>query len=182
MSDIEFSLSSESKQLLERLIEKGKDAGSLFGEAVRELGLEAAEQVARNLSGVTVSHDGQNFSINVDTGNLRRSTRIDWPMGGNPMAVRVVNNASYADAVQRGSSGRERKAALLQSPKAKMSAEGRRYIFVPAGPGPAQGFTVTEESVLSDIAPRPFLEAAADQMEPRASNILRETIARALKD
>jgi hypothetical protein len=181
MIDIDFSLSDQAKQALDRALERATNADRVFAEAVREVGLEAAEQVARNLSGRSVTHRGRTFTVNVQTGNLRRSTRIIWPHNGNPLAVRIVNVASYADAVQRGQTGAQRKAALLSSGRVKTSAEGKKYIFVPVGPGKGQGFTVNEASTLNDIPPRPFLDAASEQMRSRVDTLLTDALNRAFK-
>lgn len=178
MNDIDFTLSDEAKRALNRVLSKFADADRLFAEAVREVG-EAAEQVARNLSGISVSHNGQNFVVNVQTGNLRRSTRIDWPHNGDPLSVGIFNNAEYAEAVERGQTGAERKAALLNSRRARVSKEGKRFIFVPVGPN--IGFTVNEDSALGDIQPRPFLQAAAEQMRPRVNDLLTEALNDAMK-
>ena len=179
MIDIDFSLSSEAKRALDRVLSKFQDADRLFAEAVREVGLEAAEQVARNLSGISVSHNGQNFVVNVQTGNLRRSTRIDWPLNGDPLSVGIFNNAEYAAAVEQGQTGAQRKAALLNSRRARVSEAGKRFTFVPVGPN--VGFTVNEDSALGDIQPRPFLQAAAEQMRPRVNDLLTEALNDAMK-
>ena len=155
------TIDAASQLRLAQLRKRLHDAHETLADMLRDLGAEALEEVIENLSGSLVSYDGTNFRIGVQTGTLRRMTQLEYPYEGNPMSVGVTNTASYAASIIRGISGKDRKKALLNSPKAKTNKHGGRYISIP-GSGPTGWWTVTDKSVLKDQEPRPFLQAALE--------------------
>lgn len=146
-------------------------------DAIYDIGAEAMEQMAHTLSGNDIQYSGGKFRINVRTGTLRRSIRMEQPLNGNPFQVGVYNTASYAGAIQRGVTGEERKRQLLSSPAAKTSKAGKKYMRIPSQ-GAEGWWTVGEDSTLSDQPPRPFLQATMEAMQP----IMLERLALALKE
>lgn len=146
-----------------------------LAEAVREIGLEAQEQMVHNLSGQDVDWTGGTFRINVRTGNLRRRTRLEYPNQGDPLSVLVFNDAVYAATIEQGISGEDKKAALLRN--AKTSKAGRRYKTIPMPHGSLIPFwAVHEDSKLKDQPARPFAAATAEQMRERATDLLKDAI------
>ena len=136
-------------------------------EAVKDIAIEVAEQMTYNLSGNDVSWSGGNFIVNVQTGNLRRHTAIEYPFAGDPYSAFVYNNAAYAGMIESGITGEQRKDMLLSSSKAKRSKKWRKYLRIPF-PGDLKGFwTVTEDTKFRDQTPRPFAQATAEQMQGR---------------
>jgi len=174
---------AKSMDLLDRLkkaVEQG--AEDTLQEAVKQVGLETIEQMNHNLGGESVSWSGGNFRINVQTGNLRRRVRMEYPFAGDPYTAFVHNDASYAPDLITGMSGAEKKRRLLEGgSSAKVSKEGRKYKRIPGGPGSLVRFwTVTEESTLKNQPPRPFVEATAEQMAPRAVQLFGAAIIEAI--
>lgn len=156
----------QARKQLHMLRERLGNASPYLQQAVRDGGVEALEQMVENLSGVDVQFSGGSFRVNVQTGNLRRRSRLDFPYQGDPLAVGIFNNASYAEQIEKGMTGQERKDAILRN--AKTSKKGRKYQAVPSGKGSLTKFwTVTESSNLRDTPPRPFVDATAEQMEAR---------------
>jgi hypothetical protein len=172
---MEIGLNRPSEQLLHKLAQSfSQDGERVIQAAVKQIGIEAVEQMVHNLSGVSVQWTGGNFLINVRTGNLRRHCRMDWPFNGDPYSVFVFNNAEYAAQIESGISGDEKRRILLEGGKAPLvSKAGRKYKRIPGGPGCLVRFwTITEDSQLADQPPRPFVEATAEQMRDRAAKLL----------
>jgi hypothetical protein len=161
-----------TKKLLDRLKQKlEKESSDAIQDAVKQIGVEASEQMVHNLSGVAVSWSGGTFRINVWTGNLRRHVRMLWPFAGDPYAVYVLNDAEYAAQIEGGISGEEKKRLALRN--AKRSKTGRAYQAIPGRPGSLFPFwTMTEDSDIRDQEPRPFVEATAEQMKDRSVELL----------
>lgn len=144
-----------------------------FAEGVKELGLLGQEQMAYNLSGRSVTYSGGQFIINVQTGNLRRQTRMEYPFAGNRFEAAVFNRAPYADMIENGVSGEQKVRNILNGGKpAKVSANGRRYKRIPSKGG--RFWTVTEDSQLNDQQARPFAQATAEQLEKEAESIMEQ--------
>lgn len=152
-------------------IEQLSRADRIMAHAVQQIGFESLQAMVEHLSGKQITWKGGQFSINVGTGNLRRMSRMEYPLLGNPLAVAVFNRARYADAVERGRTGREMVDSLLRN--ASISKTGKRYRVVPMDDG---FVTVTEKSLWRDIPPRPFSEAAFESMEERIERILEDAI------
>lgn len=148
-------------------------ADRILANAVKEIGLEALEEVMTNLSGKEFSWNGSNFVINVRTGNLRRMTRMEYPFLGNPLSVAVFNRAPYAEAIEKGVSGASMVRALLR--KGKVSKAGGRYRVVPMN---GSFVTVTEKSLWKDTPGRPFNDAALESIEERVVKILERAVER----
>lgn len=150
-------------------------------EAVKQVGFEATEMMIHHVSGDPISWDGGTFQINVNTGNLRRHVRMEYPYSGSEYAVGVFNNAAYASDVEDGVSGEERKSRLLwggQSPR-RSQKTGRAYKIIPRQEGSLVAFwAVTEDSTLQDQPPRPFVEATESKMQDRAAAIMGEVLVR----
>ncbi|MEA3224960.1 MAG: HK97 gp10 family phage protein [Planctomycetota bacterium] len=172
---MEAGLDRKSEQLLEKLAQSlSKEGGDTLQTAVKQIGLEAVEQMVHNLSGVDVSWTDGSFRVNVRTGNLRRHCRADWPYRGDPYSVYVYNNAEYAKQIEEGISGEDKKRQILRGGKhPKVSKAGREYKRIPGGSGSLIPFwTLTEDSHLANQEPRPFVEATASQMKDRAVDLL----------
>jgi len=166
---------------LQRVQMSVKAGGDNQAKAVKQVTLEAAEEMVHTISGEDVSWSGGSFKINVRTGNLRGRTRIEYPFGGDPYTGFVHNDAAYAPNLILGMSGEAKKESLLRGPGVKVSKAGRKYRRIPSGPGSLIPFwTVTEDSVLRDQPPRPFVDATADRMKERAKTLLGEAIMRVL--
>jgi len=159
------------KKWKEKLEKSTRDA---MADAVREVGVEALEQMQHNLSGAEVSWSGGEFRVNVRTGNLRRHCRLEYPFAGDPHSAYVFNNAAYAQDLEQGLTGEERKDRLLFGGKApKENKQGRPYKTIPGGKGSLIPFwTVHADSRLRDQAPRPFAQATAEQMQSRAVELV----------
>ena len=163
-------------ELLERVrrtLEKGGDDS--LAETVKQVGYEAVEQMSHNLGGNNVSWSGGSFVVNVRTGNLRRHIRKEYPFGGNPYSFYAFNDAEYAEQIESGISGEQKKSALLFGGKApSVSKKGRMYKRIPSSnPGSLIKFwTLHEDSKLNDQPARPFVQATAEQMEERAGELL----------
>lgn len=170
-------LDPQSVRLLQRLRKKLETSGQVIADVVRDLGIEAQEQMTHNLSGTEVSYSGGRFKINVQTGNLRRRVRLEYPYQGDPYSVGIFNNASYAQRLQEGVSGEQRKRELLGSQKAKRSRSGRAYLNINNG---KEWWTIHEDSELADQPPRPFVDATLEQMQPRMVERLAQTFAELL--
>lgn len=176
-------LGESTKSQLQQLLASLTDAQKPLVEAIKQIGLETREQMTANLSGAEVSFAGGSFKINVVTGNLRRHVRMEWPLAGNPLAVGVFNNAAYARTVETGIDGETRRDALLWGVGGKTLAKpakktGRYYRRIPVGSGGLTGFwTITEDSSLRAIAPRPFPAATLEQMQPRLGELLESAFA-----
>lgn len=169
-------IDKQSEQKLQRLQRKLQDGAERIAQTLNDLGAEAIEQMVHFLSGADVTYDGEHFRINVQTGNLRRHTRLEYPVNGDPFSVGVFNNASYAESLSRGISGEDRKRALLASKSAKTSKAGRKYLSIPPSTGATGWWTVTEDSELADQPPRPFAHATAEAMKPRFLDRMSETL------
>ena len=177
-------LAESAKQKLDALLSSLSKAEQGFAESIKQIGLETREQMTANLSGAEVSFSGGRFKINVRTGNLRRHTRMEWPLAGNPLAVGVFNNASYARTIEQGISGEERHMALLWGSGGKTRAKaakktGRYYRRIPiGGAGGGMGFwTITEDTELRAAPARPFPAATLEQMQPRINMLLERAFA-----
>lgn len=178
---MKISPTDATNRQLQRLQKSVKEGGDTLAKAVKQVTLEAAEEMVHAISGEDVSWAGGSFKINVRTGNLRRRTRIEYPFGGDPYTGFVHNDAEYAPNLILGMSGQAKKEALLSGPGAKVSKAGRKYQRIPGGPGSLVPFwTVTEDSTLRDQPPRPFVEATADRMKERAKTLLGEAIMKVL--
>lgn len=149
---------------------------------IREIGLEAQEQMIHNLSGVEVDWPDGNFRVNVRTGNLRRHTRMEYPYQ-DPLRVLVFNDAAYAPDIEYGITGDEKKRRILDEGKpAKISKAGRRYKTIPMSPGSLFRFwTLHENSVLSDQRERPFARATVEQMRDRVTDMFRGAVIEMIK-
>lgn len=176
------TLISKADAVLEKI---QSDAEEAVKEGIKQVGLEAMEVMMHHLSGDTITWSGGVFQININTGNLRRHVRMEYPLRGSEYAVGVFNNASYAMDVEEGVDGGERKKRLLGGGKApkKSKATGRAYKSIPRlEKGSLVGFwTVTEDSHLNDIPARPFAEATEEVMNNRAPALLGEIVARKIK-
>lgn len=169
-----------ARRQLRMLRDRLENASPYLQQAVRDGGVEALEQMTENLSGQDVQWSGGTFRINVQTGNLRRRSRLDFPYQGDPLTVGIFNNASYADQIEGGMAGDERKRALLK--EAKASKKGRKYRAVPSGKGSLVKFwTVTEDSTLRNTPPRPFVEATAEQMKRRFVELVGSAVQQVIK-
>lgn len=175
---------------LEALQAKLQKGSAGIQDTVRLLGLETLEQMIHNLSGNEVSWSGGSFVVNVRTGNLRRMTRLDYPLEGDSFSFGVFNRASYARTLERGQTGPERLRSLLfgGSPP-QTSKKGGLYKRIAYRGRTSSGrlrkgttfFTVTPGSVLADIPPRPFVEATLEQMQSRIEDLLRSAVSKILK-
>jgi len=181
---VEIGLDKRSANLLAKMTQRLKQEGDdSLQTAVKQIGLEAVEQMIHNLSGQDVSWTGGAFRINVRTGNLRRHCRAQWPFGGDPYSVYVFNDAEYAAQIEGGITGEEKKRQILESgTQAKTNKDGRKYKRIPGGQGSLVRFwTLTEDSNLSDQPARPFVEATAQQMKTRAVELLGNAILQMVK-
>lgn len=152
-------------------------------EGTRQIGFEAQELMVDYLSGKSVAGRDGTFLIQVRTGNLRRHVRMEYPLRGDDCAVAIFNNASYAREIEEGISGDDKRDKILYggSP-AKMSKKGKAYRTIPGGPGSLMKFwTITEDSQLSDQAPRPFVQTVVEHMQPRAESLLSDAIMRKIE-
>lgn len=156
------------------------DAEESVKEGIKQVGLEALEVMNQHLSGDSVSWAGGTFQINVNTGNLRRHSRIEYPYLGSEYAVGIFNNAAYAQDVEEGVPGDERQRRLLNGGKPpKRNKQGRAYKTIPSKEGSLVHFwTVHEDSRLPDQEARPFAEATEELMNDRAPALLGEIVAR----
>jgi len=172
----------EGMEVLDRWKNLAQSIEGPLEETVREIGVEAMEQMTHNLSGQEVDWRGGSFRINVVTGNLRRHVRMEHPLDGDPHAVLIFNNAEYAQDIEEGVSGFKKVSRLIHRGKtAKISKKGRKYKRIPASKGSLIPFwTVTEDSRLRDLPARPFSEATEYQMKDRAAQMVAETIQRVL--
>lgn len=169
----------DGQDLLKRWRKKlEKDARDGLAEAIQQVGLEALEQMNHNISGAEVSWSGGEFQIQIRTGNLRRHCRLEYPFAGDPHTAFVFNNAAYADDIEQGITGEDRKQRLLWGGRApKRNKQGRAYKTIPGGKGSLAPFWVVhEDSRLNDQAPRPFAQATAEQMQPRAVDLVGRAI------
>ena len=152
-----------------------------FAEGVKELGLLGQEQMAHNLSGRSVTYSGGQFVVNVQTGNLRRQVRMEYPFAGNRFEAAVFNRAPYADMIENGISGEEKVRSIINGGKpAKVSANGRKYKRIPGNGG--RFWTVTEDSQLNNQQARPFAKATAEQLEKSAESIMEQAFEEVLSE
>lgn len=175
---------------IERLQAKLAQGAAGLQEIIRALGLETLEAMIRNLSGSEVAFSGGTFRIHVRTGNLRRMTRLDYPLEGDAFAFGVFNRAEYARQIEDGRTGPERLRDLLfgGTPPAT-SKKGGLYKRIGFRGRTASGraaraltfFTVTPASRLNDIPPRPFVAATLEQMRPRIKELLSIGLAKILR-
>lgn len=150
-------------------------------EAVKELGLLGQEEMVHILSGGSVSHSGGVFQVGVVTGNLRRQVRMEYPFAGSEYESAVLNRAPYANIIENGISGEQKKRMILTGGKAaKYNKDGRAYKRIPMGKG--QFWTVTEDSQLKDQKARPFAQATAERLENNAESIMEQAIEEVLKE
>ena len=156
---------------IDKMLRQMERADQVMQEVVEEVGIEALGRVVDNLSGVNISLDGNNFSINVGTGNLRRMTRLEYPFLGNPLAFAVFNEANYASDIENGVSGKERVERLLRN--GKISKNGGRYRVIPID---GKFITVNDRSMWNDSPPRPFMQAAAQDVEKDLEERLEKAI------
>lgn len=156
-----------------------RQGADVLAQAVKEAALEALELAIYNVSGHEVRWSGGAFRVNVQTGNLRRHMRLEYPHQGNPHMALVFNNAAYAKDIEDGLSGAARKRRLLEGGKeAKVSKAGRKYKTIPGGRGSLIPFwTIHEDSQLADMPARPFMQATYEQMAPRAQQIIAAAVA-----
>lgn len=176
-------LDKKSQDELNKLRSLLSDKGlaPVLQKAVREIGLEAQEQMTHNLSATLVHWSEGSFQIGVITGNLRRRVRMDYPFAGDKYSCFISNDAAYARLIEYGLSGRLKKQVLLDGPGTKISKAGRRYRRIPAGRGaPMEVWTLTEDTKLPDSPPKPFVRATAEQMRPVALKRLGYAFAEAL--
>ena len=149
-------------------------------ESIKELGLLGQEQMVHNLSGGFVPYSGGGFVVNVQTGNLRRQTRLEYPADGDPLEAVVFNRAAYSDVIENGISGEMKKQMILNGGKAaKVSKEGRRYKRVKSKAG---FWTVSEKSKLKDQQARPFARATAEQLEQSAQSVIEQATEEVLRE
>ena len=150
-----------------------------FAEGVKELALLGQEQMAHNVSGRSVSFSGGSFTINVQTGNLRRQIRAEYPLGGNRFEAAVFNRAPYAELLEYGISGEQTKQMILNGGKpAKISKAGVPYKTIPGTGG--RFWTVTGESQLKSQQARPFAKATAEQLDESAESVLEQAFEEAM--
>ena len=151
-----------------------------FRDSIQEVGIEAQLLMVDNLSGRSVSFSGGSFVINVQTGNLRRLTRMEYPLEGNPLSVGIFNRASYAEQIDTGISGAEKVAQILNGGKpAKVSKKGKRYKRIKFKDG---FLTVSEDSPWKNQKARPFVAATAEQVGKKIDGIFEEVFEEALEN
>ena len=173
---MKVQLDKRSLDVLDRLRQK-LTATTYDGIAntVKELALESAEQMVFNLSETAVEWSSGIFVVGVQTGRLRAGVRVEYPFMGDPYTAYVFNNTEYAQTIEQGETGEDKKRRLLLGgSKAKENKEGRLYKRIPKRErGDLTSFwTLTEDSALQDQEPRPFAAATGEGMEERAKQLL----------
>lgn len=169
-------LDDKSVEILNRLRNKLKSSNyDALAAAVKQVGIEAVEQMIFNLSNNTVEWSGGIFRVQVITGRLRAGVRLAWPFMGNQYTAYVYNNTAYAESVRAGETGADKKRRLLYGGKpAQQNKQGRLYKRIPSKvPGDITRFwTLTEDSMLDDQYPCPFPEATAEDIQTRATELI----------
>lgn len=100
-------------------------------EAVRTATTDLIQQTwIQFASGATVTYSGGTFRISVVSGQYLQSIQ-DGVRFPEDLTGEVFSNCPYADLIENGQAPRDMKEGLLNSPKAKMSKSGNRYITIP---------------------------------------------------
>lgn len=114
-------------------LEKTKTQGGLpyTKEAVRTATTTVVQQKwIEFASGTSVTYQGGTFTVHVVSGQYLRSIQsgLHFP---EDLTGEVSSTCPYADIIESGQPPRDMKESLLNSPKAKIGKNGKRYITVP---------------------------------------------------
>lgn len=80
--------------------------------------------------GARVTYSGGTFVVQARSGDYARSIQRQFPYRGRTSGI-VFSNSEEAEMIEKGYGPYDMKPKLLQSPKAKISAQGKRYITIP---------------------------------------------------
>lgn len=116
-----------------RALEKAKSSGGLpyTKEAVRVATTDVIQQTwIQFASGATVSYNGGTFRINVVSGQYLHSIQsgLRFP---EDLTGEVFSTCPHADIIENGQAPHDMKHALLNSAKAKIGKNGKRFITIP---------------------------------------------------
>lgn len=112
-------------------------------EEVKAMTKEAQSIFLRAIQGKPMSWSGGTFTIFRVTGRLHGAVLggLRYPYRGNPLSGALELSLPYWPCIKYGVRVHDMKPYLLNSPKAKIGKDGKRYVVVPIPIDPTQRFS-----------------------------------------